>query len=77
MLPVRFDGPAPVKGSEVRSGDKVVGTVLSTRATRGLALLRVDRLAEASEPLLTGDVRVHVLKPRWARYDVPGAEDIA
>ena len=67
----------PAKGSEIRAGEKQVGTLLSSSGDRALALIRLDRLAEAVQPLLSGSVSVSVLKPRWARYDVPGASDTA
>ena len=74
IVPVDLNGPAPAKGSEIRAGDKQIGTLLSSSGQMALALIRLDRLAEATEPLLTADVRVEVLKPRWARYDVPNAK---
>lgn len=74
ILPVRLSGPAPAKGSELRSGETVVGTLLGGLGSRGLALVRLDRLAAAGEPLLTEGVRAEVLKPRWLRYDVPGTK---
>ncbi len=73
ILPVRLDRAAP-KGSEIVSGGKVVGTLLSSVGNDALALIRLDRLAEAKEPLLTAGAGTRVMKPRWARYDVPGAE---
>ena len=77
ILPVEISGPAPAKGTEIRAGEKLIGSMLSSSGTRGLALLRLDRLAEATGPLLTEGVSLDVLKPRWARYDVPGSKDIA
>lgn len=77
MLPVRLGGAAPAKGSDIRSGEKLVGSLLSSSGDMALALLRLDRLAEASAPLLTGAVSVEVMKPAWVRYDVPGAKDMA
>lgn len=73
ILPVHLDGAAPPRGSEIVSGDKIVGTLLSSRGQDALALIRLDRLAETQAPLLTAGVGTQVLKPRWARYDVPGA----
>lgn len=73
ILPVRLDRAAP-KGSEILSGGKVMGALLSSVGPDGLALIRLDRLAEAKEPLLTAGAGTRVMKPRWARYDVPGAE---
>ena len=77
ILPVDLDGDAPARGAEIRSGDKQIGSLLSSAGSTALALIRLDRLADATEPLLSGDVRVTVLKPRWARYDVPNAKDEA
>jgi tRNA-modifying protein YgfZ len=77
ILPVALEGEAPPKGTEIRSGEKQVGTLLSSAGRVALALLRLDRLAEAEAPLIAGGVGLHVLKPRWARYEVPGAEDTA
>jgi folate-binding protein YgfZ len=73
MLPVSLTGAAPPKGSEIKSGDKVIGTLLSSKGEYAMALLRLDRLGEASLPLLTNGVAVTVHKPGWVRYDVPGA----
>lgn len=77
MLPVKLGGVAPPKGSDIRSGEKSIGTLLGCSGKLALALLRIDRLAEATAPLLTGAVSVEVLKPRWVGYDVPGAKVIA
>lgn len=77
ILPVALGGAAPLRGTEVRAGEKLVGTLLSSSGNAALALLRLDRLAEAEAPLLAGGIAVHVLKPRWATYDVPGAEGVA
>lgn len=74
ILPVTLDGDASPKGSDIRAGDKQIGTLLSSSGNRALALLRLDRLADSTEPLLTEGVSLHVLKPRFARYDVPRAE---
>ncbi len=77
ILPVALDGEGPAKGAEIRSGEKLVGTLLSASGGAALALIRLDRLADATAPLLTDGVTVHVLKPRWASYDVPGSEGVA
>jgi folate-binding protein YgfZ len=74
ILPVSLSGDAPPKGTEITSGARLVGTMLSSSGNRALALLRLDRLAEAAEPLLTNGVTVTVHKPHWVRYDVPGAK---
>jgi hypothetical protein len=46
----------------------------SAAAGRGLALLRLDRVAEAmsrGEPLLAGGVPIRPIKPDWARFAFP------
>ena len=73
ILPVRLEGPAVPKGTDIRSGGKLVGTILSSAGHDALAIMRLDRLEEAEAPLTAGDTRVSARKPRWARYDVPGA----
>jgi tRNA-modifying protein YgfZ len=74
ILPVHLDRAAPAKGAEIVSGGKIVGTLLSSQGPDALALIRLDRLAEAPAPLLTAGVGTRVIKPRWVRYDVPGAD---
>ena len=73
ILPVTVTGAMPPKGTEIRAGEKLMGTLLSSSGSHALALLRLDRLAEAQGPLVAGEATVSVMKPEWARYDVPGA----
>ncbi|MDP1699490.1 MAG: folate-binding protein [Aestuariivirga sp.] len=74
ILPVTFDGAAPPRGAAIKSADKNIGTVLSSAGNAALALLRLDRMAEATQPLLTDAVRVRVHKPAWIKYDVPSKD---
>jgi folate-binding Fe-S cluster repair protein YgfZ len=40
---------------------------------RGIALIRLDRVAEADSVSLTaGGVPIRLVKPDWARFTVPG-----
>ncbi len=74
-VPVRFDGAAPQAGVAVKAGEREVGTMGSAAAGRGLALLRLDRVAEAmaqGEPLSGGGVPIRLVKPDWARFSFPG-----
>ena len=73
ILPVTVDGATPPRGTEIRAGEKQVGTVLSSAGQKALALIRLDRLAEATAPLVADGATVRVQKPAWARYEVPGA----
>jgi hypothetical protein len=74
-VPVRYDGAAPAAGAAVTAGDRQVGTMGSAAAGRAVALLRLDRVAEAmlrGEPLVSGGVPIHLAKPDWARFAFPG-----
>lgn len=70
ILPVTAEDTLPAMGSEVRSGDKLTGILLSSAGSFGLALIRLDRLAESSQPLLSETVRLHVHKPDWMSLDI-------
>ncbi len=47
IVPVSFDGAAPPAGTSVMAGEKSVGIMGSSAGKIGLAMLRVDRVAEA------------------------------
>ncbi len=72
IVPVALAGKPPAKGTGIRSGEAQIGTLLSAAGGHALALIRLDRLAEAREPLMADGVTLTALKPGWARYDVPG-----
>jgi tRNA-modifying protein YgfZ len=59
IVTVEFENAT--NGSEIRSGDKMIGSVLSSSGNMALALVRIDRLDEATQPLLTDGVitKVH------------------
>jgi len=73
LLPVAYDEFAPVSGLQITAGDKQVGTLFSTAKGRGIAMLRLDRLADAGDaPLLCGGIAIRVVKPDWAKFAWPG-----
>jgi folate-binding protein YgfZ len=74
VVPVAFDDFAPEAGAMVTAGDKQVGTMGSATRGRGLALLRLDRVADAlaaGTPLVAGGVALRPLTPDWARFAIP------
>lgn len=73
ILPVMFDADA-LANTPIVSGDMAIGETLSASGTTALALLRLDRLAEAKAPLLANGLRLHVKKPDWIKYEVTIAE---
>lgn len=75
VVPVAYDDHAPMPGLEVTAGDKPAGMMGSAANGRGLALLRLDRVADAmaaGAPLVCGGVALRVVKPDWARFAFPG-----
>ena len=74
-VPVAYEGFAPEPGMTVTAGDKPIGTLGATAAGRGIALLRLDRAADAlaaGAPLIAGTTEIHLVKPDWARFAWPG-----
>jgi tRNA-modifying protein YgfZ len=62
-LRVALDGPAPEAGSAILAGEKPVGTMGSSADGIGLALIRIDRAADAREaatPLMSGGLAVRL-----------------
>jgi len=77
---VDYDGAAPQAGAAITAGGRQVGTMGSAAGGRGLALLRLDRTAEAlsrGEELLAGDVPLRPIKPDWARFAFPDSAKAA
>jgi folate-binding protein YgfZ len=75
IVPVAYDGFAPQDGVPVTAGERAVGTMGSAAAGRGLAMLRLDRVAEAlaaGTTLSAGGVPIRLVKPDWARFAWPG-----
>jgi tRNA-modifying protein YgfZ len=73
-VPVRYDGTPPAPGATVTAGERQVGIMGSAAAGHGLALLRLDRVAEAAsrgEELRAGGIVVRAAKPEWARFAFP------
>jgi folate-binding protein YgfZ len=74
IVPVAFEPFAPEAGVPVTAGEKVVGVMGSSTGGRGLAMLRLDRVADAraaGHDLLAGGIVLHPRKPEWARFTLP------
>ena len=74
VVPIAFE-LAPIPGLPVTAGDKTLGMVGSSSNGRGLALLRLDRVADAlaaATPLTAGGVTIALVKPAWATFPWPG-----
>jgi len=73
IVPVISDGPLPDGGSAIKAGGVEIGTLGSTAENRGLAMLRLDRVAEFAakgEALRTADVELRVELPPWASFQI-------
>jgi folate-binding protein YgfZ len=61
-----LDGPAPEPGATILAGDKSVGTIGSAAGRNALALMRIDRVADALDaavPLTSGGLAIRVAEP--------------
>ncbi len=73
-VPIRYDGAAPEAGTAITAGERQIGTMGSAAAGRGIALLRLDRVADAlsrGEAFLAGGVPIRPVKPDWAHFAFP------
>jgi len=74
VVPFLYDGPAPLGGLPVVAGEREIGMFGSAAQGRGLALVRLDRVAEAQaagQTISSGGVSLTPRKPDWARFDWP------
>jgi len=74
IVGVTYDGFPPEPGAPVEAGGKQVGTMGSGVEGRGLATLRLDRLADAlaagAQPV-AGGVTLRPQRQDWARFEFP------
>jgi hypothetical protein len=65
-----LDGPSPEAGTTILAGDKAVGTIGSTAGQNGLALVRIDRVADALDAglsLTAGGLGLRLAEPEVVR----------
>lgn len=75
---VLLDGPSPEIGATILAGDKPVGTIGSTAGGKGIALVRIDRVADAldaGQPLTAGGLAMTLAEPDAVR--IPAKQPIA
>ncbi|WP_132257467.1 YgfZ/GcvT domain-containing protein [Methylobacterium segetis] len=81
IVPAHYPaGEAPAPFSEVTAGQKSLGATGSAAGSRGLAMLRLDRLADAlaaGETLRADGRALAVEKPAFATFAWPSAADAA
>ena len=74
LMPVTFEGAPPSASSAVTAGEREIGEIRSAARGVGLALLRLDRLAEVVDqnlPLKADGTKVTASRPIWATFDFP------
>jgi tRNA-modifying protein YgfZ len=79
-VPVRYDGATPLAGAAITAGARPVGTLGSAANGYGVALVRLDRAAEAlshGDTLAADGVPIRLVKPDWARFAFPGEAEVA
>jgi len=70
---LRYDGATPESGAPITVGERQVGTMGSAARGRGIALIRLDRVAEAEQTALAaGGIPIRLVKPDWVRFSFPG-----
>jgi tRNA-modifying protein YgfZ len=72
---VTFDDFAPECGAPVLAGEKSAGMMGSSARGRGIAIVRLDRVADALAaglPVTAGGLAIRPRKPEWARFAWPG-----
>ncbi len=73
IVQVTGAAPLPPPGTPVRAGAVPIGAMGSSAGARGLALLRLDRVAEAQdkgEPIHADGVTLAVAVPPFARFSI-------
>jgi folate-binding protein YgfZ len=78
---VPVEAAAPLEsGAPIMLGEAEIGSIGTVVGTRGLALVRLDRAAEASakgQAILAGGVAISLRKPEWATFELdPGAAPV-
>jgi folate-binding protein YgfZ len=71
LMPVRIEGPPPEPGTAVMLGDKEAGEIRSVHGDVGLALMRLEQVAEAARDgraLVAGAATIVPQKPAWAAF---------
>lgn len=73
VVRVVADSPLPETGTQVRAGSSLIGTLGTVEGTEALAMLRIDRAAEAiakGETLHAGDAAIEIKIPSWATFSM-------
>ena len=70
----------PAVGTELMAGGKPIGTLGTVSGSKGLAIVRIDRVADAiasGTDIMADDVAVTVALPAWSGLSFPSADPAA
>jgi tRNA-modifying protein YgfZ len=73
LVILRAERPLPATGTDVTAGGRAIGTLGTVCGEEALAILRIDRAAEAMEtdiPILAGETPVSLHLPAYARFAI-------
>jgi len=73
LVIARAESPLPPSGTEVTAAGRTIGALGTVSGREGLALLRIDRAAEAAKegaPILAGDVALALSVPGYANFTI-------
>jgi folate-binding protein YgfZ len=79
IVPVTTEGFTPEPGMAVMAGEKQIGIMGSGAESKGLAMLRLDYIADAQSsktPIVAGGATLRPCKPAWARFEWPGEKTV-
>lgn len=80
VVTVSAGGALPASGTEITADGKPVGTLGTVCGNRALAIVRIDRIADAlasGTPLLAKTVPVTVALPAWSGLSFPAVDPAA
>jgi folate-binding protein YgfZ len=80
ILIATADCGLPDPGTQVTAANRPIGTLGSVAGRQGLALVRIDRVAEAQAegtPVLAGNVAIDLAIPGWASFTFPEPAAVA
>ena len=73
LVIAKAESPLPPAGTEVTAAGRTIGALGTVAGREGLALLRIDRAAEAAKdgvPVLAGDVALMLSVPAYANFTI-------
>jgi len=77
IVPVESETPLPAPGTGIEAGGVPIGSLGSVSGPKGLALVRLDRVADAlarGETITAGGVSLVVRRPAFAKFDMPAMD---